>query len=172
MKFEKVSVEEFKKACNKYTKECKPEWLDYFTNKMPLPTRSDKGSAGYDFYSPINCELCGGNTFIPTGIKVKLDSDKLLAIFPRSSCAKHYYQLGNQTGIIDSSYYNNDSNEGHILVCLRTVPLIYPNYPIIPNSFEINVNDRIAQGIILPFFTVDEDIATGTRSGGFGSTGK
>ena len=31
-------------------------------------------------------------------------------------------------------------------------------------------NDRIAQGIIMPYFLTDDDDADGVRNGGFGST--
>ena len=58
-------------------------------------------------------------------------------------------------------------NEGDIIIALRN----YDEEKQI-NSTVIAQNEKIAQGIIIPFYTVDDDNATGVRTGGFGSTGK
>ena len=54
-------------------------------------------------------------TLIPTGIKCALEPDMYLELSVRSSCPlKHWLVLANSVGIIDSDYYNNPDNEGHI----------------------------------------------------------
>ena len=72
--------------------------------------------------------------------------------------------LANTIGIIDSDYVNAD-NEGDIIIALK-------NLDIVDSSLIIDKNEKIAQGIILPFYTVDDDTSNGIRTGGFGSTGK
>lgn len=86
-------------------------------NNIKLPRRATTGSAGYDFFSPFNFELAPGETIkIPTGIRVLLDEDKFLAIYPRSGLGfKYRMQLDNTVGIADSDYSGSD-NEGHIFV--------------------------------------------------------
>ena len=54
-------------------------------------------------------------TLVPTGIKCKLDKGTYLELSVRSSCPlKYWLVLANSIGIIDSDYYNNEDNEGHI----------------------------------------------------------
>ena len=49
-------------------------------------------------------------TLVPTGVKCKLDENKVLQTYIRSSSAlKHGLQLANSVGIIDSDYYGNES---------------------------------------------------------------
>ena len=60
-------------------------------------------------------------------------------------------------------YYNNIDNEGEIMV---------PFINFSPFDVIIHKDDKIAQGIISNFITVDDDEASGERIGGFGSTGK
>lgn len=58
-------------------------------------------------------------TMIPTGIKAKMPKDEVLKIYPRSSVGcKSLLMMPNDVGIIDSSYYNNPDNEGHIYIPL------------------------------------------------------
>ena len=57
---------------------------DYYDLLKP-PTRATKGSAGYDFESPISFELKPGETIkIPTGIRVKINDGWVLKLYPRS----------------------------------------------------------------------------------------
>ena len=54
-------------------------------------------------------------TLVPTGIKCKMPKDVYLELSVRSSTPlKHWIIMGNSVGIIDSDYYNNPDNEGHI----------------------------------------------------------
>lgn len=158
MKFEKISNE---------------VWLEETDNLVPydrviLPTRGTKHSAGYDFYSTTEVWIKPGEEcLIPTGIKFECDPDKFLMIVPRSGLGfKYGTMLANSVGVIDADYYNNPHNEGHIWVKLT-----------IPNNkwskeVHIHAGDRICQGIIVPYFTTEDDTANTTREGGFGSTDK
>lgn len=103
-------------------------------------------------------------TMIPTGLKVKMDENIVLELHPRSSIGSNcLLQLANQTGIIDSDYYNNEDNEGHIFV-----PLIN----LSPVDIKIKKGDKIAQGIFVNYLITDDDYTSNERTGGFGSTDK
>lgn len=107
-------------------------------------------------------------TMVPTGLKAKMPKNVVLKLYPRSSTgANCLLQLANQTGIIDSDYYNNESNEGHIFI-----PLIN----LSPCDIIIKKGDKIAQGIFSEYLTVDDTVIQDTediiRKGGFGSTDK
>lgn len=135
-----------------------------FYDKIKLPKRATKMSAGYDIYSVKDFTLQPGQTIkLPTGIRVKLDSDKFLAIVPRSGLGfKYRTQLDNTIGIIDADYYDS-SNEGHIWVKIT-------NDNKKGDTLEIKQGDAICQGIICQYFTTDDDDTTEVRDGGFGST--
>jgi len=82
----------------------------------------------------------------------------------RSSCPlKSWLILANGVGIIDSDYYNNPDNEGHIFLQLINLS---------PTNIILHKGDKIGQGIILPYFLAEGDAATAARAGGFGSTSK
>lgn len=152
-KFEKVSEQEFTRATNGAG--CYGE--------VRLPKRATAGSAGYDFFSPVTGTLWSGDTaVIPTGIKCKLEPGTVLQIYPRSSWGiKRGIQLANSVGIIDADYYNNESNEGHIMIALKNTS---------HTNREIKAGDAIAQGIVMRFEVVDDDDTTAERTGGIGST--
>lgn len=158
--FEKVSVREFKKAAASMS--ISPERL---YNDIILPTRSTIGSAGYDFFSIYKFTLKPGETkIIPTGIKAYMDFDEFLAIYIRSSLSlKHGIVLVNQVGIVDSDYYNNRNNEGHIQIAIKNTSDL---------SYDFEKGDKIAQGIFQKFYITDDDEVINTRKGGIGSTGK
>ena len=162
MRFEKVSYEQWKKNAADLSTEnnVKKMWED-----IKLPKRATRGSAGYDFYAPVGFTLEAGETIkIPTGIRVLLDDDKFLAIYPRSGLGfKYKLQIWNTTPIIDSDYSGSD-NEGHIWVKL------YNDSPE-GKTLDVNQGDAICQGIIQQFFKTENDDTNGVRNGGFGSTG-
>ena len=167
MKFEKVSLKTFiQEVRNSYLwkyREYTDEELEIFYNRIQLPERSTAGSAGYDFVNPFNIiELNTTNVEIPTGIKVQLDPDKILMLAPRSSSARNGYMFSNTLGIIDSDYYNNEDNEGHIMIAL----LNFGNEPV-----TLEKGERVAQGIFSKYLITNDDDATGVRTGGIGSTG-
>jgi dUTP pyrophosphatase len=154
-KFEKISEEQ-------YNKDLK-EVCSY--DDIAIPTRSTKHSAGYDFKSPIDFVLNPGESKkVPTGIKACMNEDEFLAILVRSSMGfKYNIRLCNQVGIIDSDYYNNPDNEGHIFIKIQNEGT---------EALTINKGDRFAQGIFMNFLITDDDMSFGDRTGGFGSTGK
>ena len=132
--------------------------------EIPLPKRATAGSAGYDFVSPLEVTVPGGGAaLIPTGIRAEMDPGWVLLLFPRSSLGfRHGIRLSNTAGVIDSDYAFAE-NEGHIMVKLRN-PL--------PEPVTIGKGERFCQGVLIPFGKAEEEETPGTRSGGFGSTGK
>ncbi len=155
-KFEKVSFEQFKKDI------CDDEKL---YNEYKLPIRKTKYSAGYDFNSLIEKTLMPGESvLIPTGVKCELNENDVLLLIVRSSLGfKHNIRLVNQVGVIDADYYNNESNEGHILIKLKNEG---------DHEFKIEVGSAVAQGLIVNYNVVDnEEEITSVRTGGTGSTG-
>lgn len=100
---------------------------------------------------------------VPTGIKAYMGPDEYLQLTNRSSNPlKHFLILTNGVGIVDSDYYNNDNNEGHIFFQLTNFGLF---------DKAIKKGDRIGQGIFLKFLKADNDTTTTNRQGGFGSSG-
>ena len=164
MNFEKVSLNQFIKD----VKSCAPGLNDsdyeFMYNALKLPKRATTGSAGYDLFAPFSFQLKAGESIkIPTGIRVQLDTDKFLAIYPRSGLGfKYKLQLWNGVAIIDSDYYNSD-NEGHIFIKL------YNDSPE-SKTLLVEQGDAFAQGIIQQYFLIENDDARGVRNGGFGST--
>lgn len=160
-----------------------------------LPQRSTTGSAGYDFevaediivpsfyshfakmrdeyglYAIFNLNdlavitkrLGAKPTLVPTGIKCELNEpNTYLELSVRSSCPlKHWLILANGVGVIDADYYNNPDNEGHIYFQIINLS---------PYDIQLRKGDKIGQGIVKPYLTMDDDSATGKRVGGFGST--
>lgn len=100
---------------------------------------------------------------VKTGIKAKFPSNEALFLLNRSSNPKRGLYLATGVSIVDSDYYNNEDNEGHIFI-----PFINLGH----DDYMIEPGDRIAQGVFMNFNLVDDDIADGKRSGGFGSTGE
>ena len=132
--------------------------------ELKLPRRGTAGSAGYDFYSPLDFTLAPGEFIkIPTGIRARIDEGWVLTLYPRSGQGfKYRLQLYNSVGVIDSDYFGAE-NEGHI-----QIKLINANRE--GREFAVEAGTAIAQGVFLPFgITVDDD-ACAARTGGFGST--
>ena len=134
-------------------------------DKIVLPKRQTSGSAGYDFVTPYDVALRPNErVVIPTGVKVRLKQGYVLQLHIRSSVGiKKGVVLSCITGIVDADYYSNKSNDGDIMLALvnngdRTV--------------RYKAGERIAQGIILQFETTTNDNASGSRSGGIGSSGR
>lgn len=155
-KFEKVSQEEFLASCDS---------LEVY-NDIKLPKRATVGSAGYDFYAPFDIVLAPGETIkIPTGIRVKMEVNYVLKLYPRSGLGfKYRLQLNNTVGIIDSDYYYSD-NEGHIFAKIT-------NDSNEGKTVTINKGEGFMQGIFIEYgITIDDD-TTEIRNGGFGSTTK
>lgn len=130
-----------------------------------FPKRKTKQSAGYDIESAVNVVINPGETkLIPTGIKAYMDENEWLGIYIRSSIAVKYgIILANSVAVIDSDYYNNPDNEGHIMIALMNTSEM---------PYTVKKGDRIAQGIFHQYYKVDNDSADDDRIGGIGSTGK
>lgn len=156
-KFEKISFPQFKKDIS--------DNIELY-NSYSLPKRSTKASAGYDFEALDNYIIEPNKTLkIPLGIKVSMDNDTFLMIVVRSSMGfKYNVRMVNQVGVIDSDYYNNSDNEGHMWLKLQ-------NHG--ENDFIINKGDKICQGIFLNYLLVDnEEEIQNERISGIGSTNK
>lgn len=110
----------------------------------------------------LSKELKARPTLVSTGVKCYLDKNQYLKLVPRSSLPlKHWIICANSEGIIDADYVDNTSNEGEIFFqCINLSP-----FPIV-----IKKGEKICQGIISSFDTVENDEAEGIRTGGFGST--
>lgn len=163
--FEKVSFEQFEKDFSKNFPQVNDIKAVY--DSIKLPQRATAGSAGYDFYAPIELNLKKGESLlIPTGIRSKINDGWVLKIYPRSGLGfKHRVQLDNTVGIIDADYYNS-SNEGHIMIKLSC------DAHDDGHTVTVNAGDGFAQGIFLQFGITFDDQAIGVRNGGFGSTTK
>jgi dUTP pyrophosphatase len=140
----------------------------YQSAGLTLPERKTARSAGYDIASAEDIVIPPGQVaLIPTGIKAYMASDEYLGIHIRSSLSvNHKLSLINSQGIIDADYYNNPSNEGHIMIAMI-------NHG--QEAARIEKGMRIAQGVFYRFLTADDDNQienTRQRLGGFGSTGK
>lgn len=160
--FEKVSFEEYCKA----VPEMLSSYLKPYYDSIKLPKRATTGSAGYDFFAPIDIHLEPGQTVkIPTGIRVKIEDGYVLKLYPRSGLGfKYRLQLNNTVGIIDSDYYYSD-NEGHIFARIT-------NDSNEGKTVNIQKGEGFMQGIFVEYFITYDDEVTEIRNGGFGSTTK
>lgn len=160
-KFSKVSLEQFQQS-----------WVDTFGetadleryDAIKLPKRATVGSAGYDFYSPLDFSLAPGETIkIPTGIRAEIAEGWVLMLFPRSGLGfKYRMQLNNTVGIIDSDYFYSD-NEGHIFIKIT-------NDSNEGKTVAVEAGQGFAQGLFMPFGITEDDEVSAVRNGGFGST--
>ena len=132
---------------------------------VQLPTRGSIHSAGYDICAVDNCAIePKQSVFIRTGIKAYMPPDEYLDLRVRSSLGiKRQLMLATGASVIDSDYYNNEENEGEIMVVLY-------NYG--DETQTIAAGERIVQGIFTKYFLIDNDDTTKERTGGTGSTNK
>ncbi len=137
----------------------------YEEEDIHLPVRKTSESAGYDIESAADVVLEPQKvTIVPTGLKAFMGHDEYLAIHIRSGISiKQGLMLINSTGIIDSDYYNNEENEGHIMIAF---------YNTGTEPIEVKKGERVAQGIFAKYLLAADDNAVGIRTGGIGSTGK
>lgn len=162
-------------------------------DEINLPKRATTNAAGYDFEassdiiipSMLNTEVSeliklweenGSETtqseikkklkpvLVPTGVKAYMGENEVLQLANRSgNPLKAHIYLANGIGVIDGDYYENESNDGHIM--FQFINLGYSDY-------VIRKGDRIGQGVFMPFLIADNDDVTTIRTGGFGSSGK
>ena len=154
--FEKISFEQFKKDI------CDDKKL---YNEYNLPKRSTSCSAGYDFFAIQEFTIKPNEIIkIPTGYKACFKDNEMLMLLIRSSMGfKYNVRMCNQVGIIESDYYNNETNEGHMWIALQNQG---------NEDFTVKKDDAYAQGIFTTFLITDDDNACGKRTGGIGSTNK
>ena len=135
--------------------------------QINLPKRSTKNSAGYDIEAAEDCVI---PKFVPgqkpvlvkTGLKSYMQSDEVLILANRSSNpGKKGLILANSIGIVDSDYYGNSDNDGHIMFAF---------FNFRDEDVEIKKGERIGQAMFQKYLVVDDDDAAGERTGGFGST--
>ncbi len=75
---------------------------------------------------------------------------------------KYNVRMCNQVGVIDSDYYNNKENEGHMFIKLE-------NHG--DKDYVVKKGDKIIQGIFIKYLTVDnEEEIEIERESGIGST--
>lgn len=153
--FEKISFERFSLDVKNDRK---------LYDEYKLPRRASKNSCGYDFLAMEDYIIHPGEIKkIPTGYKAKFLSDEMLMIVVRSSMGfKYNVRMCNQVGVIESDYYNNISNEGHMWVALQNEG---------DKDYIINKGDAYAQGIFIKFLTCGDNPEE-ERIGGLGSTNK
>ena len=157
----------------------------YEDKDINLPIRKTRNSVGYDIeaaeetvipsiwktifknvgmffkaqkdYEPIK------PTLVKTGIKSYFMEDEVLILANRSSNpGKRGLILANSIGIIDSDYYENEDNDGH---------LMFAFYNFFPVDTVLRKHDVVGQAYFQNFLVSDNDIVADTkRTGGFGST--
>jgi dUTP pyrophosphatase len=138
-------------------------------SNINLPVRKTKYSAGYDIEAAEDTVIPSFKkgmkpTLVKTGIKAYMGEDEVLILANRSSNpGKKGLILANSIGVIDSDYYGNPDNDGHIMFAF---------YNIKDEDIEIKKGDAIGQGIFQKFLITDNDVSQGQRTGGFGSTSK
>lgn len=137
--------------------------IKLLSENAKIPYRGSDSAAGYDLYSaeekyiqPGECQL------INTDLAFEIPEGYFGAIFARSGTAvKRGLRLANSVAVIDSDY------RGNVKVALYNDGM---------NPQKIELNERIAQLIILPYAAVDfevvDELSTTDRgNGGFNSTG-
>ncbi|WP_196591881.1 dUTP diphosphatase [Pectinatus frisingensis] len=138
----------------------------YENSGIVLPERKTDKSAGYDIACADDVTFdVGVVTIVPTGLKAYMLDDEYLGIHMRSGMAiKHGLSFINSQGIIDADYYNNDENEGHIMLAVF-------NHG--KTAFTVKKGTRLAQGIFYKYLMADGDNRSkgSVRQGGMGSTG-
>ncbi|HBA50097.1 MAG TPA: deoxyuridine 5'-triphosphate nucleotidohydrolase [Lachnospiraceae bacterium] len=164
--FFKVSFEKFAEAVKRDFPDFSDMEIREMYDKIRLPGRATRGSAGYDFFAPFAFRLAPGETIkIPTGIRARIDENWVLKLYPRSGLGFRYrLQMDNTVGIIDSDYYYSD-NEGHIFIKLT-------NDTNAGKTLEAARGTGFAQGIFIEYGITVDDEADGIRNGGLGSTTK
>ncbi len=140
----------------------------YEDKNINLPKRSTINAAGYDVEAAEDIIIPIWKpgikpTLIPTGLKAYCMDDEWYMLANRSSGPKKGLLMANSIGIIDSDYYENETNDGHFY---------FAYFNCSDHDIEIKKGDIIGQVVFMKYLTVDNDFANGVRKGGFGSTDK
>lgn len=145
--FEKISFEQFKKDVADDR-----ELYDSIT----IPQRSSTASVGYDLLLLDDLTLAPGESAkLPTGLKARFQPDEVLLLVVRSKTGfKYNIRLCNQVGVIDSDYYNNPDNEGHLFIKVQ-------NEDTVAHSFKRG--DALVQGVFMKYLATDHDQDLGKK---------
>ncbi len=141
----------------------------YEDKNINLPIRKTKNSAGYDTEAAEDTIIPPFKpgikpTLVKTGIKGYCKPDEWIMVANRSSNpGKKHLVLANGIGIVDSDYYNNEDNDGHIM---------FAYFNMSDEEVKIKKGDIIGQLVFMNYLKTDDDNAEGKRKGGFGSTSK
>lgn len=140
--------------------------LSLNSNAAQIPQKAHADDAGWDLFTPEDVELVEGDiSMVDLRIRVAIPPGHFGMIVPRSSMAKRRILLANTVGIIDSGYRGNVK-----------VALVYNPTIDMPMTTTVYQNERVAQVIIIPFYTNPLEVAddldeTARDTGGFGSSG-
>ena len=140
----------------------------YEDKNIHIPVRQTANSAGYDIEAASDVVIPPYKSgmkpsLIPTGLKAYCEPDEFFMLVNRSSGPKKGFMMSNSIGIIDADYYGNETNDGHFY---------FQFWNFGENDLVIHKGDVIGQVIFQKYLTTNDDKATGTRTGGFGSTDK
>lgn len=139
--FLRISFEQFKKDVE--------DNIELYDN-IKIPQRETNATAGYDIYLLNDITLKSGEIMkIPTGLKCFFEKDEVLILVVRSSMGFRYnIRLCNQVGVIDSDYYNNQDNEGHIWIKVQNEG---------DKEITLKKDDPIVQGMFFKYLTTKSD---------------
>ena len=132
-----------------------------------IPVRKTKYSAGYDIEAAEDVVIPSFKkgmkpSMVKTGLKAYMQDDEYLKLCNRSSNPKKKgLILANSIGVVDADYYENPDNDGHIMFAF---------YNIKDEDITIKKGEAIGQAIFEKFLVADNDVTSGERIGGFGST--
>ena len=140
----------------------------YEDKDIHIPVRKTANSAGYDIEAASDMVIPPYKpgikpSLIPTGLKAYCQPDEFFMLVNRSSGPKKGFMMSNSIGIVDADYYSNETNDGHFY---------FQFWNFGENDLVIHKGDVIGQVIFQKYLTTNDDNATGTRTGGFGSTDK
>ena len=133
-KFEKVSMNQY--CCDvkryPYSKVAENEYAE-----IQLPKKRYRSSSYYEFFAPYDIILEPQSLkIVYTGVKCNLGDSYVLRVYPKSNFetgAKGIVSLDAPYVLIESDYYNNEVNEGHILLRMKNDK----SYPISYRKGEV-----------------------------------
>jgi dUTP pyrophosphatase len=140
----------------------------YEDKDIHIPVRKTKFSAGYDIEAAEDTVIPVFKNgvkpvLVKTGLKAYFGPDECLLLLNRSSGPKKGFILANSIGLVDSDYYGNPDNDGHIMFSFFNAG---------EEDIHVKKGDVIGQAVFSNYLVTDNDKGTGKRTGGFGSTDK
>lgn len=136
-KFEKVSVDQYCYDVKgyPYIEGCKVTENEYA--EIQLPKKRYRSSSYYEFFAPYDIILEPQSVqTVYTGVKCNLGDSYVLRVYPKSNLetgAKGIVSLDAPYVLTESDYYNNEVNEGHILLRMKNDK----SYPISYRKGEV-----------------------------------